>query len=555
MHSFRRHSLPAFDPGQPFMSSPRPIRFFHQGRVQSVEGLPPQTTVLQYLREHARCAGTKEGCAEGDCGACTVLVGELDTDGEAVSLRAVNACIQFLPMLDGQALLTVEDLGASTDLGPVQQALVDCHGSQCGFCTPGFAMTMQAVYERHQACGTRPTRQDLADDLAGNLCRCTGYRPLLDAGERMFEQPVRTLDRAPIVAALRGLRDDPALHYEARSRAGTPQRVFAPRTLEELAALREAMPDARLVAGATDVGLWVNKQQRELGDVILTGRVEDLRRIDVITVHGQGAAPGVMSANGHLSAGPAVAAAAVPAPASRTTLRIGAAVPLEEAWAALAERVPALRELWLRFASPPVRNAGTLGGNVANGSPIGDGPPALIALGARLVLRLGATRRAMPLEDFYLDYMKNALRPGEFVEAVEVPEPSAGTRLRGYKIAKRYDSDISAVCAVLSLRLEDGVARDVRFAFGGMAATVRRAAKAEAAVSGRAWNEASQAAAALALTEDFTPMTDLRASAGYRQRVAANLIRRFWLETRADAPVAAASASVWQAINLQRSVA
>ncbi len=508
------------------MTAPRPIRFFHQGQLKSVTGLPPTTTVLQYLREHAHCAGTKEGCAEGDCGACTVLVGDLDADGQAVDLRNVNACIQFLPMIDGKALLTVEDLGASDDLNPVQQALVDCHGSQCGFCTPGFAMTMQAIYERHQAHGTRPDRQALADDLAGNLCRCTGYRPILDAGERMFDAPARPLDRAPLLAALRTLREDPPLRYEAPARDGTPQRVFAPRSLEDFAALREAMPEARLVAGATDVGLWVNKQQRELGDVILTGRVEALRRIEGI--------------------------AGTPAGA---LLRIGAAVTLEDAWAALSARVPALRELWLRFASPPVRHAGTLGGNIANGSPIGDGAPALIALGARLVLRRGAVSRMLPLEDFYLDYMKNALQPGEFVEAIEVPMPAPGTRLRGYKLSKRYDSDISAVCAVLSLRLEDGVARDARFAFGGMAAIVRRAAKAEAAINGRSWDEAAALAAAEALREDFTPMTDLRASAAYRERAAANLIRRFWLETRANAPVAAESASVWQAVNLQRSVA
>lgn len=507
------------------MTDPRPIRFFHQGQLQSVSGLPPTTTVLQYLREHARCAGTKEGCAEGDCGACTVLVGELDADGRTVELRNVNACIQFLPMLDGKALLTVEDLGGSAALNPVQQALVDCHGSQCGFCTPGFAMTMQAIYERHQACGTRPERQALADDLAGNLCRCTGYRPILDAGERMFEAPARTIDRAPIVEALRVLAGDPSLHYEAPSRAGTPQRVFAPRSIDEFAALREAMPQARLVAGATDVGLWVNKQQRELGDVILTGRVDEMRRIDP-----------VMAQDG-------------------TTLRIGASVTLEDAWSALTARVPALRELWLRFASPPVRHAGTLGGNIANGSPIGDGAPALIALGARIVLRRGASQRTLPLEAFYLDYMKNALEPGEFVEALEVPTPPPGARLRGYKLAKRYDSDISAVCAVLSLRLEDGVVRDARFAFGGMAAIVKRAAKAEAAVTGRAWDEAASIAAAAALREDFKPMTDLRASASYRERTAANLIRRFWLETRANAPVAAESTSVWQAVNLQRSVA
>jgi len=502
------------------MTASRPIRFFHRGEIQSVSGLPATTTVLQYLREKAHCTGTKEGCAEGDCGACTVVVGELDTDGQTVALRNVNACIQFLPMLDGKALLTVEDLGHSGALHPVQEALVACHASQCGFCTPGFAMTLQALYERHQAAGTRPTRQQLADDLSGNLCRCTGYRPLLDAGERMFDAPARCLDRGPVRAALQAMATDAPLLYEAASRTGAAQRVMAPHTVAAFAELREQWPAARIVAGATDVGLWVNKQHRELGDLLLTSRVTALRTIE--------AADGL--------------------------LRIGAGAALEDAWQALSRHVPELRELWLRFASPPVRHAGTLGGNIANGSPIGDGAPALLALGARLVLRKGAAQRRLPLEDFYLDYMKNALAPGEFLEALEVPlqpglqdaQPAARRQLRAYKVSKRYDSDISALCAVLALVVDQGVVREARFAFGGMAAIVKRAAAAEAAVLGQPWNEASQAAAAEALTQDFKPLTDLRASADYRLRVAKNLLRRFWLETRTDAPLPSSAVSVWQ---------
>ncbi|SEK54784.1 xanthine dehydrogenase small subunit [Roseateles sp. YR242] len=529
------------------MTAPRPIRFVHRGEIQTVTDLPPTTTVLQYLREHAHCNGTKEGCAEGDCGACTVLVGELQADGESMEMRNVNACIQFLPMLDGKALLTVEDLGRSDQLNPVQESLVACHGSQCGFCTPGFAMTLQALYERHQASGTRPSRQQLADDLSGNLCRCTGYRPLLDAGERMFDAPARCLDRAPLVQALQTLQQDTPLIYESASRSGTPQRVFAPQTIEALADLREQWPAARLVAGATDVGLWVNKQHRELGDIILTGRVIALRAI-------------------------------------RTTdgvLRIGAAASLEDAWRALTAAFGALRELWLRFASPPVRHAGTLGGNIANGSPIGDGAPALIALGATVVLRRGANQRRLPLEAFYLDYMKNALAPGEFVEALEVPlqahdgpcaegpdqqaaqaaqaaqasilsvQPSTHHRvrhLRAYKISKRYDSDISALCAVFAIVVDQGVVREARFVFGGMAGIVKRAAAAEAAVIGRPWDETAQADAAQALRQDFQPLTDLRASADYRLRVAGNLLRRFWLETRAESPLPASAVSIWPSV-------
>ena len=501
----------------------RPIRFFHRGQIQAVDGLAPTTTVLGYLREHAQpqCSGTKEGCAEGDCGACTVLLGELDASGQ-LQLRNVNACTQFLPTLDGQALWTVEDLGSAEALNPVQQALVDCHASQCGFCTPGFAMSLQACYERHCQSGSRPDRQELADALAGNLCRCTGYRPLLDAGQRMFELPQQTLDLAPARAALHSLQQDPPLHYAAAQPAipGRVDQFHAPRSLAELAALREAKPQARLLAGSTDIGLWVNKRFRDLGDVIYLGAVAELKAIRPESFEGQ---PG---------------------------LWIGAGASLEAAWSALSAAVPPLRELWLRFASPPVRQAGTLGGNIANGSPIGDGAPALIALGAQIVLRRGSQQRRLALEDFYLGYMQNALQPGEFVEAMHLPLLGQAQRIRAYKIAKRYDSDISAVCAALSLRLDEaGCVQEARLAFGGMAAIVRRSAPAEQALLGQRWSdEAALQAAQAALALDFQPLSDMRASADYRLQVAQNLIRRFWLETRPDAPLPAASLSVWQAV-------
>lgn len=490
----------------------RPIRFVHRGRIVEVRGTDTTRTLLDWLREDARCSGTKEGCAEGDCGACTVRVGAMP-DGENIEWKTVNACIQLLPMLDGLALQTVEDLKPAAQacgqaLHPAQQAMVDCHGSQCGFCTPGFVMSMVQVYERERARGTRPTRQQLADDLAGNLCRCTGYRPILDAGERMFELLACPADDAATAAALRTLAADPPLAYADAQGA----RAFAPRTVEQLAALREALPEARMLAGATDIGLWVNKQHQALPALIATGRVDAMVRIEMLADGG---------------------------------LAIGAAVPLESAWAVLAGRHPELKEMWLRFASPPVRHAGTLGGNIANGSPIGDGAPALMALGARLVLRRGARERRLALEDFYLDYMKNALEPGEFVRAIEVPPP-AFTALRAYKLSKRFDSDISGLAAGLALTLDaTGMVTDARFAFGGMAAIVKRAAQAEAAVRGRLWDEATAEAAAAALASDFAPITDLRASAGYRQRAAANLLRRFWLETRREAPMSAAEVSVF----------
>jgi xanthine dehydrogenase small subunit len=476
------------------------LHFFHRGEVVEIENPPSTRTVLEWLREDQRCTGTKEGCAEGDCGACTVVIGE-SVDGE-LALRPVNACIQFLPTLDGKALFTVEDLKAADTLHPVQQAMVDCHGSQCGFCTPGFVMSLWACYERHQAAGTTPTRQQLADDLSGNLCRCTGYRPILDAGERMFSvAPPARQATGPVLAALKTMQADEPLH--------TAGGFHAPRTLADFAALRLARPQARVLAGSTDIGLWVTKQFRDLGELIFIGDVAELKRVEV--------------AGGEL--------------------HIGAAASLEAAWSALAAHWPALRDVWLRFASLPIRVAGTMGGNVANGSPIGDSAPVLMALDAAIVLRRGEQVRRMPLAEFYVDYMKNRLEPGEFVQGLAVP--LAEQAVRAYKISKRFDCDISAVCAGLAITLDGGAVQKVRLAFGGLAATVRRAARAEAAVLGQPWSEATVQAAMAALAQDFTPLTDMRASAGYRLQVAQNLLQRFWLETRADDPLPESAVSVF----------
>ena len=477
----------------------RPVRFFHRGALVEHAAPEPTRSVLQWLREEARCTGTKEGCNEGDCGACTVVLGELGADGQ-LQLKAVNSCIQFLPTLDGKALFTVEDLAApGAPLHPVQQAMVDCHGSQCGFCTPGFVMSLWATRERHAAAGSTPTRQEIADDLSGNLCRCTGYRPILVAGEQACAVPGARLDAAPVVAALRQLQADAPL--------ATASGFFAPKTVDELAALLEARPTATLLAGSTDIGLWVNKQFRPLGDIVWLGAVAELQRI-------------------HEQDGQLV---------------IGAGASLEAAWGALAARWPSLHELWLRFAGRPTREAGTMGGNVANGSPIGDSAPVLMALGATLVLQKGPRIRRLPLDNFYTGYMKNQREPGEFVRAIELPLPTAANSLWAYKISKRFDCDISAVCAGIAVtRDAAGLVQAARLAFGGMAATVQRAASAEAALIGRPLDAAAAEAAAKALATDFTPMSDLRASAGYRLQAAGNLIRRAALEAGG-----ATAVSVW----------
>ncbi len=492
----------------------QPIRFFHRGQLVEVRDVRPTLSVLDWLREEAHCSGTKEGCNEGDCGACTVVVGELDAK-DRLQLHTVNACIQFLPTLHGKALFAIEDLKAINggELHPTQQALVDCHGSQCGFCTPGFAMSLWSCYERHLGAGTRPSRQQLADELSGNLCRCTGYRPILDAGQRMFDLPPAPLETAPVVKALQGVKREGNFHYDAGAARGHgSDRYDAPSTVEELATLYAERPKARLLAGSTDIGLWVNKGFRALGDILYVGDVAELKTVEV----------------------------------QDGMLRIGGGAPLEAAWAALTQRCPELTEVWLRFASPPIRNGGTMGGNVANGSPIGDSPPVLMALDAEVELRRGERVRRMPLPALYLDYMKNALEPGEFVQAVLVPEAAFARQVRAYKISKRFDCDISALCAGLAIELDGEVVRSVRIAFGGMAGTVKRAAAAEAALVGQRWDEAALAAAQAAMATDYTPLTDLRASADYRIRVARNLLRRFWLETRpGGAALPEADTRVW----------
>ncbi|MEM9432645.1 MAG: xanthine dehydrogenase small subunit [Pseudomonadota bacterium] len=437
------------------------VTFLLNGAQISVTPEHPTETLLDWLRETRGLTGTKEGCNEGDCGACSVVV--TGPDGHA---RAMNSCILFLPQLHGRAVRTVEGLaGPDGTLHPVQSAMIEHHGSQCGFCTPGFIAAMAAA---HQNGAT-----DFNDQLAGNLCRCTGYAPILRAAEAAAREPVPDW------------LDDTAFDPAASD-------VFMPTSSDELATWYVEHPDATLIAGATDIGLWVTKDLRELSEVAFLARCADLQTIET----------------------------------KGDQLHVGAGVTLTALRAALTDLHPSFCELIRRYGSQQVRNAATLGGNIANGSPIGDSPPALIALGAKLQLRKGSVRREIALEDFFLEYGSQDRAPGEFVEAVSFPADAPN--LRCYKVSKRFDQDISAVCGCFNLTIDRGTITQARIAFGGMAGIPKRASQVEAALVGQRWSAETIAVACKKFPLDFSPLTDMRASADYRMQTATSMLARYF---------------------------
>ena len=472
----------------------RKIRFLRRGEVVELAALAPMQTLLDYLRLDEGSRGTKEGCGEGDCGACTVALGSLK-EGKLV-YEPVNACILLLGQVDGKEVVTVDDLSSAGALHPIQQALVDHHGSQCGFCTPGFVMSLFPLYQSDVAAD----RQGVLDQLAGNLCRCTGYRSIVDSA----------------IAACAGKPDD----AWSRARAETERRLAefddgsdlfigdsdsffaAPASDAALARLTEDHPDAVIISGATDVGLWVTKQLRNLGKIIFLGRMRTLRQV---------------SDEG-------------------TSLRLGAAVTYAEAESSLGRLDPDLAELLRRIGSKQVRAAGTIGGNIANGSPIGDTPPALIALGALLELRKGGAARRMALENYFVDYGKQDRKPGEIVAGIVIPKLKPDEAFRCYKIAKRFDQDISSVLGAFKFTLAGRKIAAARIAYGGMAATPKRATKTEAAAVSLSLDDPpSWAAAADRLAEDFRPIDDHRAGALYRSETARNLLVKALTEIAGEA--------------------
>ncbi|MFW8596134.1 xanthine dehydrogenase small subunit [Cribrihabitans neustonicus] len=467
------------------------IRFLLNGQEVTVRDVPATQTLLDYLRLDKRLTGTKEGCAEGDCGACTVLVGRLHQGG--LRYEAVNACIRFLASLNGCHVVTIEHLsGPSGRLHPVQQAMVEYHGSQCGFCTPGFVMSLYALWmEKPQ-----PTEAEVETAVQGNLCRCTGYAPIVRAALAVNEYGTPANDylnteRAALTARLE------ALQPAARVVTGPEDdRAILPKDVADLARVLAENPEATIVAGSTDVGLWVTKFMRPISPVVFVTHLEELKDVEL----------------------------------TDDALTIGAGVTYTESEAAIREAFPHLREFWDRIAGWQVRNMGTIGGNIANGSPIGDTPPVLIALGAEVTLQKQGGSRTLPLEKFFIDYGKQDREPGDFVASIRIPRRKEGQIDAAYKISKRRDEDISSVAAGISVTVADGVITGARIAFGGMAATPKRATAAEAALIGQTWSDAAFDAAAEAMSRDFRPLTDWRASAEYRMLAARNLLRRFCLE-------------------------
>jgi len=508
----------------------KPIRFVWRGEVATVGNVPPSRTLLELLREDLGRAGSKEGCGEGDCGACTVVLGEVENG--TIRYRAVNSCIRLAHSIDGMALWTVQDLAVEGGtLHPAQEAMLQCHGSQCGFCTPGFVMSLFGMYQNHVSRGEAITRGMAQEELSGNLCRCTGYRPILDAAQTMASLPRVAIDEAKLLQQLKRLTP-------ARSGLEADFAYKSPRTLAALLQARAAHPDAQLVAGCTDVGLWVTKLHQQFARVLDVSKVAQLRRIEPYPHH----------------------------------IAIGAAVPLADAFAALVKDRPQLRNFAARFAGLPVRNSGTLGGNVANGSPIGDSMPLLIALRASVVLmslRAGQqVSRELPLEQLYTGYRQNIMAADEVLAWIKVPRPGSASphpcplpeeegesgmtpsplrgeskgegppeQLRIYKISKRFDDDISAVCLAVNLHIENSRVKSASLGAGGIAATPVRAVKTEAALAGQAWTEATVRKAMATLRAEFSPISDMRASSAYRTEVLGNLLLRYWLESQGAAQI------------------
>ena len=467
------------------------IEFLLNGQIEKLDQVDPNLSILEWLRTKMRLTGTKEGCASGDCGACTVITGT-PGQGGSTYYQAINSCITLLGSLHGKELITIEAFQQEPG-HPVQSNMAEKHGAQCGFCTPGIVMSLAALHANRKEGET--SNGQILEALSGNLCRCTGYRPIIEASHQAMVEEWKPDSDHPAAAMTNRLpAPELAEIHQDSFTLNTPQgtRYDSPVSLEELRTLRREAPDSRLVAGGTDLMLEITQQLRPLNHLISLERIPELQGC---TLDGN-------------------------------ELVIGAAATYQRFRASLCELWPAFDAMLDRLGSLQIRNRGTLGGNIANASPVGDMPPPLIALGAILVLDGPKGERRLPLEAFFQGYKQTTLQPGEFIHSVRVPVPEANETLYIYKVSKRLDDDISAVLGAFRLTVDNGVVRACRLAFGGMAAIPARAAHAEAALTGQPWNEETLQTAMTALASDFSPLSDVRASSGYRLQVAGNLLRR-----------------------------
>ena len=476
------------------------VRFVLDGQIVEAQGERRTTTVLDYLREQLHRTGTKEGCAEGDCGACVVMVGTLNADETRVEYVPVNSCIQLLPTLDGKSVKTVESLRrADGSLHPIQQAMVDCHGSQCGFCTPGVVMSLVNLVQHK----SQPSRDEITHSLSGNLCRCTGYQPIVKATQTACAQaPAQLkLEDGKDLALLKqikraakptvGLDGQLIVQPVVRTRKGNE--FVSPATLDEVVDYLMRHPETTLLAGSTELGLKVNKEFARPDHILYLGNVRELNTITE----------------------------------SDKAWEVGAMVSLEQLMERVSSALPDFGEVLRRFGSPPIRSTATLAGNIANGSPIGDSMPCLMALGASLVLRRGDKTRQVALDQFYTGQKQNVLQASEFIQAIRIPKLAKGQVFRAHKVSKRIEQDISATCIAVSYTLSNGRLSEVKLALNGLAPSPCRVPRIESVLQGQSPEQITADQIDAAIAASFKPRDGLRATWAYRSLVARNLILSF----------------------------